>query len=124
MQSLRQQSLEQSRSFEMPKDLEKQGKANSHDAKVEHHAADHLHKEQDKNCEKQERRRYDVNYLLPSSESPKLRHPADRSGTGHTLHEPPKKSGAGGKGTWGSMKDEIKMAEDDAKEELKGELNE
>ena len=43
--------------FGMPKDLEKQGKANSHDAKVEHHAQDHLHKEADKNCEKQERRR-------------------------------------------------------------------
>ena len=55
--------------------------------------------------------------------SPKARF-RSRSGTGHALNELPKKGGAGGKGTWGSIQDEIKMAEDDVKEELKGELNE
>ena len=32
------------------------------------------------------------------------------SGTGHSIHEPPKKAGGGGKGSWGSVKDEIKEA--------------
>ena len=32
------------------------------------------------------------------------------SGTGHSIHEQPKKAGGGGKGSWGSVKDEIKEA--------------
>jgi hypothetical protein len=30
------------------------------------------------------------------------------AGTGYGVREPPKKRGAGGKGTWGSFMDEIK----------------
>jgi len=49
------------------------------------HNRDHQKTSADKACTKQER----------------------HSGTGHTIKEQPKKGGAGGKGTWGTWKDDM-----------------
>ncbi|GAX75724.1 hypothetical protein CEUSTIGMA_g3167.t1 [Chlamydomonas eustigma] len=59
---------------------------NEHSIKMEYHKAAHNQLEMEKKAVRFER----------------------HSGTGYGVREPPKKRGAGGKGTWGSVMDEIK----------------